>query len=163
VAALERGLDGVMCCVFGIPSALWKYELPLGPRLECIRAMHHVFSDVVAKLPADVEFGSGYMWWDHVCWNFSLDIEQREKIQEGDYYHLLSPDERSLADCMFETMLRVLNLGEIRCEDAALHGLNHLRHPRGRAVVQAYIDAHRATVTPERLEWLEACRDCTYP
>jgi hypothetical protein len=162
VAHLEHGLDGVMCGVFQIPTVLWKYESPLEPRIECIRAMYHVFSDIVAKLPAEVEFSSGWMWWDHVCWNFTLDIEQREKIQEGDYYHLLSPDERALADCMFETILRVLALGEIRCDDAALHGLNHLRHPRARFSVQAYIDAHRASVTPERLNWLEACRDGAY-
>ncbi len=151
-----------MCGVFELPSVLWKYESPIEPRLECIRAMYHVFEDVIAKLPAGVEFGAGYMWWDHVCWNFSWDIQQREKIQKGDYYHLLSADERALDDCMFETIVRVLALGEIRCEDAALHGLNHLYHPRGRAVVQAYIDAHRATVTPDRLKWLEECRDHSY-
>jgi hypothetical protein len=159
VTALDHGLDGVLCGVFQLHSVLWNDTVPIEPRLECIRSMYHVFKDVVAKLPGDAEFGVGWMWWDHICWNFRFALEYYKKLPVGDYYHLLSPNDRALADCMFETILRVLAIGEGRCEYSALHGLGHLNHPRGRAVVENYINDHRASLTPDGLKWLESCRD----
>jgi hypothetical protein len=135
--------------------------LPLEPRLDCIRAIYQVFADIVATLPPEVEFGVGWTSWDHICWNFRLAMDHRMKRPKGNYYELLQPNDRTLSDCTLEAILRVLALGEIRCENGALHGLGHLNHPCGRAVVQQYIDDRRATVTSDRLPWLEASRDGT--
>jgi hypothetical protein len=36
-----------------------------------------------------------------------------------------------------------------------------LKHPGVHAIVQSFIDEHRATLTPDGLKWLESCRDGT--
>jgi hypothetical protein len=70
-------------------------------------------------------------------------------------------DECATHDAMFETLVAILRLPDQRTQGYALHGLGHLKHPGGPAVVQGYIDAHREELTPEGLAWVEKCRDGT--
>ena len=65
------------------------------------------------------------------------------------------PDET--ADIFLASLEEILSINDKRCQAAALHGLNHLDHPRRPAVVQAWINAHRHEGW--NISWLEACRD----
>ena len=76
-------------------------------------------------------------------------------------YQEIEPDEARVADAMLDTLTQILYLEEQRCVYYALHGLNHLEHPRGAAVVQAFIDRHKSEWTPEGLAYVESCRDGT--
>lgn len=71
----------------------------------------------------------------------------------------LEPSEQQIMDAMLETLTRILNLDDERCQDCALHGLNHLNHPQRAQTVQNFIDLHRSAWDEEALSWLESCRD----
>lgn len=47
---------------------LWNPDLPLEAKLDCIRAMKVVFTDVVAKISPEEEIAPVFeMWWEDVC------------------------------------------------------------------------------------------------
>jgi hypothetical protein len=51
-----------------INQLLWNPDLPLDDRLDCIRSMKVVFTDVVAHYPPEEEMAPVFaMWWDDVC------------------------------------------------------------------------------------------------
>ncbi len=93
------------------------------------------------------------MWWDilgHSFWsqyNYSYDLKQ------------LDDESRQILDVVFETLVKILTLDDVRTQSYALHGLGHLRHPKVKEVVQNYIDTHHSDWTDEGLKWLEQCRD----
>ena len=62
---------------------------------------------------------------------------------------------------VLDTILRIFQLGDSRCETAAVHGLGHLCHPRGRDFLQTVIDERKSWLDGEALTWLEHCRDGT--
>ena len=74
-------------------------------------------------------------------------------------YDEIEPDEQRVADAMLETLTQILYLEDQRCSYYALHGLNHLKHPRGAATVQAFVDRYQSEWTPEGLAWAKSCRD----
>ncbi len=61
-----------------------------------------------------------------------------------------------MADVALDCLKEILALPDGRCQGAALHGLNHLRHPDRPAVVQRWIDLYGKGWNRE---WLEAFRD----
>lgn len=106
--------------------------------------------------------------------NFDLDRDFDEQLAEAGLtredlenesskitisYDELEPDEQKVADAMLETLTQILQFDDGRCQYYALHGLNHLQHPRGAAVVQDFIDANRHDWDEENLAYAEACRD----
>lgn len=131
---------------------------PLYLRLECIRSMYHVYAEVIAPLdPAVPMENCFYMWWDLVgerfCWNAGH--HGNRPFSPKDEGH------RQMHDTILSTLLRILQLGDKRCEYAALHGLGHLHHADGVKAIRQYIDTHTASLSPEDLTWLQECRDGT--
>lgn len=76
-------------------------------------------------------------------------------------YAELEPAQQSVADAMLETLTQILYLEDARCQQYALHGLNHLEHPRGAAIVQGFIDRHKSEWSAAGLAWVQSCRDAT--
>ena len=76
-------------------------------------------------------------------------------------YDELEEAEKTVAGTMLETLSSILKLDDERCQGYALHGLGHLQHPQGRALVQQFIDQHHDEWDEEVLRWVEACRDGT--
>ncbi len=74
-------------------------------------------------------------------------------------YKQTDSDRRALLDETLRVLKRILELGDLACVGAALHGLGHLRHPQGWKLVQAFIDAHHAEFEPEQIEWMRTCRE----
>ncbi len=69
----------------------------------------------------------------------------------------ISDEERAILNQMLTTLTEILALGEVRCEQYALHGLGHLPHPERAQTVQKFIDES----AEEGLEWVKQCRDGT--
>jgi len=93
------------------------------------------------------------------------DIIKNVKKKEPDDYEsklkTLNNDEKQILDVMLEILCKILQLDDGRCQQYALHGLGHLHHPKVKQVVQDFINKHEQEIDPNRLEWLEQCRDGT--
>lgn len=159
VSALDHGLDAIVSGgLFNLTEVTWNGSLPLEPRLACIRAMYGPFADFLAGCKVEFTNQAFWMWWDNVASSFWSD-QRFDKGNRQEDYTLLSNQDRQIADCIMETLIRILSLDDERCQSSAFHGVNHLHHPEGRVVVQKFIDDHRNQLTPARLKWLEECRD----
>lgn len=186
---------------YSVGQMLYDRSIPLETRLGCIRAMKLVFSEGVAKMPAEIPLpGAFEMWWDLICvyrdsgepgtvfhkrfvlpvlmaeepWS---DAERRQKIRffksqaPPEYQEFLDlteaeirdfrAEEAPIIDAAFNTLKEILELGEARCVDCALHGLGHLLHPRKAELVQRYVDRNRNKLDSDTLRWLKECRDGT--
>jgi hypothetical protein len=126
------------------------------------------------------------MWWDLVCESFwstvrprvnpftpeqierffarsqagieALEEWAREQRQSEPSRDALDEDERAVQDGMLAALVSILESPDLRCQSAALHGLGHLRHPRGPRVVQDFID-RSPTAREFSAEWLGQCRE----
>lgn len=167
---------------------LMDKHIPLAKRLDCIRAMYHPFADYLAPLQGDYEGSGFFMWWDLIVDNYFwgpefvrlADIERmlgaswhevvkaskrsRRVLQKPlqvweQLYRQVDADHRALLDETLQVLKRILQLDDICCQGAALHGLGHLHHPEGWQLVQEYIQRHRSTLTEDAIAWMRTCRD----
>jgi hypothetical protein len=122
--------------------------------------MKDVFSDVVARLPAETAMETCfYMWWHFIGRDF---CSAHAPERSGDApFTAGDPETRRVHDAIFETLAEILRIPDERAQSCALHGLGHLRHTRGAPLVQRFIDAHTSELTPDARAWLESCRDGT--
>ena len=74
-------------------------------------------------------------------------------------YSVLSGDQKQIAETMYQTLSRILALGNRGCQWCALHGLGHLHHPLVRETGQSYLNVHRNEITSDDVHWVEPCRD----
>ena len=74
-------------------------------------------------------------------------------------YEELEAAEQRVVDAMLDTLTQILHLEEERCVYYALHGLNHLKHPRRAAVVQEFLERHKRQWNTESLAYAQSCRD----
>jgi hypothetical protein len=160
----ERQVNQAIWAIWGsefeLQKTLWNPSVELTKRVECIRAMYQVYANFVSKSQVQVMENCFDMWWDWICSDFWFQVSYTKQIQEGDL-EKLSPDERRLLDCMFETLSRILRLNDPRTQSFALHGLGHLHHPDVKSLVQNFIDENRQKLNPQGLVWMEKCRDGT--
>lgn len=154
--------------------------IPFAVRLACIRSMLNVYSEFVAKSKIEVMENCFDMWWDLVCHDFWSEKKFRradfeaminEAIANGkpigefhSYrsnidYEEFPPEDKLILDAMLETLTRILELKDSRCESYALHGLGHLKHPLVKNLVQSFIDRTKESISKDGLDWIEACRD----
>jgi hypothetical protein len=150
---LNQGIWAILGAYYNHGEHLFDRSVALEGRINCIRSMYHVFADFVAKSEVEVMENCFYMWWDILSESFWS--------QHNYFYDLRQLDDESwqTLDAMFETLVKILALDDIRTQSYALHGLGHLRHPKVKEVVQNYIDIHHDEWTDEGLKWLELCRD----
>jgi hypothetical protein len=137
----QQQIDQGLWFLFGYPYWLGdRYlegnEVPLALRLACVEAMIVPFRDYLQRVQDD-SGGIFYMWWDHVR-------------MEG-------PETVPVARRVLE---QILQLEGWPCQEAALHGLNHLRPDKeASAIVARFLDEHGASLNPEDFAYAEDCRD----
>jgi hypothetical protein len=109
-----------------INHIIWDKRLPFELRESCVRSMHQLYASLFAKEPLET---SSNMWWDALAYDWHCGI--RERANGG--------EDSAMQDVMFETLLRILELPQAWCQEAALHGLGHLHHPDTTAAVQRFL------------------------
>jgi hypothetical protein len=113
--------------------------------------MYSVFSDFVVLSNVKPRDTGLYMWWDLILFAFWGKQTYQRKLP-GKSYQLLSEEDRTLVDAMFETLVEILKLDNDTTKSCALHGLGHLHHPGVPAVVQEYIDGHSSGLDPDAIK-----------
>ena len=160
LSQIDQGIWGILGPSF---NSLYQFVfsdlVPLSIRVECIRSMYFVYSDLVAReLWPDPALTGLFMWWDMLLDGFwSLDRPIIPGTYRGDASKL-DGESRIMLDELFETLNRILNLPHLESQRCALHGLGHLGHPEVHDTVQRYIDAKKSNLP---VAWLEECRDGT--
>ena len=99
----------------------------------CIRAMYDLFVHLFQR--ADF-VTTGYMWWDIGYGGCDDNLRLKLKAQK----HKRSPEKRQrLLQATFETQVRVLQMKNLDCQEAALHGLQHYDHPDTQEALRQYL------------------------
>ena len=63
---------------------------------------------------------------------------------------------RIIQDAMFCTLKKILELESEYCQEAALHGLGHLRHPETKIAIEAYLRKN-SRLSKEQKKYAKAC------
>jgi hypothetical protein len=159
LAQVDQAVWGMFGENLRIYKFLWTRAIELDNRLQCIRSMYFVFSDFVATSEIAETDSAFFMWWDLFLFAFWVHMDLKNGRGRTYDISVLDGDERAVVDTAFETLTRVLSLPDLTSQVAALHGLGHLHHPGVSDAVQGYIDKHRGEFTPERLDWIQRCKD----
>jgi hypothetical protein len=120
--------------------ALLNFEVPLNPRIDCVRSMASFFRMFVAppapgaaKERTDDFQGACYMWWDIL------------PTYGGPTYGPDTGGEPELHVACLNTMDEILSIGSELCQLSALHGLNHWQRHHAKRVEQIVDDFLRKT------------------
>jgi hypothetical protein len=148
---VDQGLWWILSeSLFDCGRTLFDCTVDFDLRRRCIESMYHVYADIVAKTDGDATETIYWMWWDfigHACTSHELDR--------------VTLDWQLTTSVIIQTLAKIVNLPNRRCQWAALHGLGHLDcHPKAREVVQRYLDAHGEELSADERKWVEACREC---
>jgi hypothetical protein len=140
-AQLEQGFwaipsSNIECSVADI---IWNKRVPFELRESCIRSMYEVYARLFAKNSLDT---SSNMWWDSLAYDWHCGNRVRSNGGEDE----------SMQDVMFETLGRILSLSEVSCQEAALHGLGHLHHPKTKGLIQRFLRENQG-ISPELKEY----------
>lgn len=122
----------------GLDALLWSEQLSLEMRERLLHSMFELFARLFARQPLD---SISYMWWDNL-------------LDRMDEDH--SRDAAQVREMMFIVLGRILSVEARPCQEAALHGLNHLRDPRTEHVVKDWIARHPA-LDQKLLGFAESC------
>lgn len=120
-------------------------DVPLSMREECIRSMEDLFKRLFATEPFNT---SVQMWWDSLCYDWECGNRNRERGGE----------DMELHDIFFQTLANVLAIDSWTCQSAALHGLGHLHHPKTKALIEGFIDAHHLLTQEQETYALAAAK-----
>jgi hypothetical protein len=145
---VDQGIWFLLGVCTDLPRILTQSDLPWPPRQECIAAMPAVYTSYIAPLEAEVPMENGFYMW------FELMGDAVGIMPDG-------VEKQRVADAVFQTLVEILAIKELRCELAALHGLGHLPHPRRAATVDHWLKLHSSTLDAAAIEWVEQCRDGT--
>ena len=159
LAQIDQGVWGLFGENLRIHRFLWNDTVELEDRLQCIRSMYFVFADFVGSSKIAEVDSAFFMWWDLFLFSFWVDMDLKNGPGRTYDISVLNADERAVVDTAFATLTRVLGLPDLASQFAALHGLGHLHHPDVSGAVQAYIEKHADEFTPERLDWVQRCKD----
>ena len=114
---------------------IWQANVPLNLREKMIMSIVSLYRDFFDHDPL---FGTPFMWWDRIAYDFECGNRQRSDNFET----------ARLQDCIMDALVQILSLPSIHSQRAALHGLGHLHHPRTREVIERYL-ARRIDVSPD--------------
>ncbi len=135
---IEQGL----WFLFGFPyfffDELMKDQVPEEAKTTCLEAMVAPFRDYL-QVTRGYSGSAFHMWWDH--------------FRDWD-------EHRDSVPVCKRVLAQILALPYKECQFAALHGLNHLpMDAETSAMIDRYLDEHRAEMTASEIEWIEACRE----
>ena len=134
---IEQGVWFLLSYPFSLGDCLDDEGVPLDLRLACLEAMIVPFRDYLQTTP-DEDEGSFYMWWDLVG--------------------MMGPE---TVPAVRRVLEQILQMSGWACQEAALHGLNHLRPKEETfAIITRFLEEHAAGLEPKHLDYAELCRDC---
>jgi hypothetical protein len=121
-------------------------------RVGCIRSMSDLYRDYVMPREAVTESFTTvfHMWWEELFW-WPREANATECFAE------LSPESRHVLDEVLNVLRTILTLDSDVCVESALHGLNHILHPRAPHVIQAWMESYGSkypTLLPYALQCL---------
>lgn len=128
----------------GLPTVIWSKDVPWGARERVIRSMAHVFKGLFATQPLET---ASYMWWDMIAFPM-----EEPAASDADAF----PDAAKVHQVLFEVVRDILEIEAEPCQRAALHGLNHLRHPDAPALIRDWLNRHPA-VDPKLAKYANEC------
>ncbi|MEL0437967.1 hypothetical protein [Phycobacter sp. K97] len=129
---LENGCQAMFGPILSgnLAELIWGQDISLGEKETLIHSMYVMYRDFFAVTPLET---SCEMWWDPLAYAFNpLGTADPER----------NPEHRAIQNAMFETLCKILNLDAHHCQVAALHGMNHVAHPRTEIVIEDYLKTH---------------------
>lgn len=144
-AQLEEGFWGIQVANLDCPAyrIVLDSDLPFAAREECVRSMFDLFQQLFAADPLE---SSAQMWWDSLCYDWTMGLRENRG------------EDLMLQNVMFQTLAKILDLDSEPCQQAALHGLGHLRHPDTEGLIQRFIDRHPQLPAEQRAYALAAAK-----
>ena len=120
VEQIEQGFWFLLGAFGEVSNWIWDNRISWKLREETIRQMVTVFENLFTKVRFDQIC---YMWWD-LLRNFDD-----------------NPDPKA-SEAILDALATILHFDKTECQMSALHGLNHLKHPRRKEVIQSFLDSH---------------------
>ena len=77
--------------------------------------------------------------WDSLCHGF-----------KSGRHDSMTDELLMIREACKEALAHQLSSQDVLAQDAALHGFNHLAHPKGRAIIQAWVEAHPSLDEPRK-------------
>jgi hypothetical protein len=131
------GFDG------NVSEIIWNKELGLDKREALVRSMYFLFADLFAGKPL---WSACFMWWHELAYCFHQNLLSEEQ----------NPDSAFIQEVMFSVLKDILHIPSDDCRQAALHGMNHLRHPGTEAYVEAFLNS-RQDLSPKLMKYARRC------
>ena len=148
----DQILQGLYFLGFGtdpnLPDLLYDPTVPLKLRKKCIESMENLYKNIFQTRNLTE---ASYMWWD---WfrppppithskKWLIEIKKipglREKLGVGISKKNRANNARKISESTFRTLAEILKINSENCQKGALHGLNHLKHPKTKNVIQKYL------------------------
>lgn len=108
---------------------LWSGSLPLERRLAMTQAMYYLYAEFFASHPLQ---GAPRKWWENLAGGVA---------RYALWTHHAS-DRLLVEQTMFRVLSSILDLDAENCRIDALHGLNHLAHPKKEGLIRDYLARH---------------------
>lgn len=142
-------LDEILSFVFsdynyGLESLIYDSRLSFDIRSTVIASIYDLYTKIFTQDPIEHQC---YMLWDGLAFKYTANSFS---------YYFAELDKLPLQNVMFATLLQILDLESKDCQFAALHGLNHLKHPDTELAIRKFITKHDDLST-EDIEFAEAC------
>ncbi len=117
---VEQGLGLIQSDPFFLSYYLIDSDVPRKDAIDCVRMTYRVYADYLVTRKPPQGSAALYMWWDQLWTNAGDDFWE----------------------AVLETLEQILQLPDSHCEQAGLHGLEHL-HPYVPETVEAAYARHR--------------------
>jgi len=131
---LEQLMDGMW-------YPIHRESLPLELRVAVIESCYYLFAGW--HITTEEDRYSCFMFWDVIV---GIDWVT----------NALTDDRRTIRDALFSTLARVIQLDNLECQRAALHGFSHLHDERCHPIIDDFI---RECNDPDLVEYARVCRD----
>jgi hypothetical protein len=146
-AQLDQGFWAIHGAAFdcSVQHLIWNAGVSFQSRCECVQSMSDLFRHLFATERLDTAV---FMWWDSLCFEWQCGHRDRQRGGE----------DMLMQDVIFDVLADLLRTESEICQDAALHGLGHLRHPDTQELIQNYMSQHRSLTRERRDYALAAAR-----
>lgn len=158
VGSFFQGLDAIFS-PWGIAAELYPFDasIPLGERIKFVRAIARPYTDVLALSAPEEPPRAMYMLWYGISRSASELLSQNLQTSDD------CLEETAILDTLFGTLQEILALSYWSCQICALHGLSHLPGARGEMIIDSFLHANIANLLPEKVEWVNRCREHLVP
>jgi len=137
-AMFGSGLDG------NLNDLIWESDISLEAKEDLISSMFFLYRDLFSQDPLGE---ACEMWWDGLAY----DINPMKRVDPTS-----NAAHKRIQNSMFETLVKILKLNSVNCQSAALHGLNHVHHPKTTNVVKDFI-ASNPDLSDRDIEYAMLC------